>query len=135
MITVVPRRALVALLYMVGIFALSSLPELGLRRLGLPLSVLNFGHVPLYAGLAGITLWALEGPGLVRVAAAAIICALVAVSDEWHQTFVPGRVADVQDLMADGAGIVLGITVVAGLPAGWRAVITAPEEGDEGVET
>jgi hypothetical protein len=123
---------MIAVVYMVGIFALSALPEFSLKRLGLPVSVLNMGHIPLYAGFAGITLWALVGPRLRCIAAAMILCAAFAISDEWHQSFVPGRVADVEDLVADGAGIVLGLAIVAAIPASWRP---PKESKEEGVET
>ena len=33
-------------------------------------------------------------------------------SDEWHQSFVPGRHADVWDLAADGVGAALALGVV-----------------------
>ena len=33
------------------------------------------------------------------------------ILDEWHQLFVPARVSDVEDIMADAAGIVCGILV------------------------
>ena len=51
-----------------------------------------------------------------RSAAAAIIIAtLYGVSDEFHQTFVPGRTADRYDVLADCIGATLGVAV------GWLA--------------
>ncbi len=41
-----------------------------------------------------------------------IISGLYAVSDEWHQSFVPTRQASVADLMADWAGIFLVIVII-----------------------
>ncbi len=38
----------------------------------------------------------------------ALLVALFGVLDEWHQTFVPGRNADVFDVLADAAGGLLG---------------------------
>ena len=32
-----------------------------------------------------------------------------ALSDEWHQSFVPGRSPDVRDWVADAAGVVAGL--------------------------
>lgn len=115
MIRVVPWRAGVAVAYMVAVLFLSSLPGREIARLGLSLFLLNLGHVPLFAGLAWVTLSAFVGPARVRVPLAAGICLLFAVLDEWHQSFVPGRVAALSDLLADAAGIVLGIVLRAGL--------------------
>ncbi|MBI4218871.1 MAG: VanZ family protein [Chloroflexi bacterium] len=42
---------------------------------------------------------------------AAVISMLYAVSDEYHQTFVPGRVFSVEDLAVDLAGTVTGIAL------------------------
>ena len=36
-----------------------------------------------------------------------IFCSLYGMSDEWHQSFVPGRMSDVADWVADTAGVVL----------------------------
>ncbi len=41
-----------------------------------------------------------------------IISGLYAVSDEWHQSFVPTRQASVADLLADWVGIFLVIVII-----------------------
>ncbi len=115
MIRVVPWRAGAALAYMVMLLFLSSLPGREVARLGLSLFLLNLGHVPLFAGLAWVTLSAFIGPARVRVPLAAGICLLFALSDEWHQSFVPGRVAALADVLADAAGIALGIVLYEGV--------------------
>lgn len=38
--------------------------------------------------------------------------ALYAMSDEWHQSFVPGRSAGVNDVLVDLFGVVLGVLAV-----------------------
>ena len=119
--TVVPWRAAVAAAYMLGIFGLSSLPSSTIADLGLPASLWNLAHVPLFAGLAWVALWALVGPPLGSALVAALACLIFAATDEWHQSWVPGRVLDLADLLADGAGILLGIGAFALLPSGWRA--------------
>ncbi len=45
---------------------------------------------------------------------------LYAITDEFHQTFVPGRNGNCIDVMIDGAGILgaLGLWQVAGRPTG-----------------
>lgn len=40
-----------------------------------------------------------------------IFSILYAISDEIHQLFVPGRLASVSDIFADGIGITLGIYI------------------------
>lgn len=42
---------------------------------------------------------------------ALLICLLFAISDEIHQIYVPGRGAQIQDFLADGAGTLLGISL------------------------
>ena len=43
-----------------------------------------------------------------QVLLAAVLAALYGCSDEWHQSFVPGRMVDVLDLIADSIGALLG---------------------------
>jgi VanZ family protein len=112
-IEIIRWRAAVAIVYALGIFALSSLPLSLLGRIGLTSLMINLGHVPLFAGLGAVVFAALIGPLLRCVAAAALLCAAVAVADEWYQQFVPGRVPDLGDLVSDGLGIALGIGFVA----------------------
>jgi VanZ family protein len=45
-----------------------------------------------------------------------------ALSDEYHQTFVPGRTFSVADLAVDLAGVVTGVAVAWG----WRLVRASP---------
>ena len=42
-------------------------------------------------------------------AAALLLGTLYAVSDEWHQSFVPQRESSLHDVMADAAGILMGV--------------------------
>jgi VanZ family protein len=77
-------------------------------------------HVSEYALLA-ILLWRARrrptrddpGPWGYREAIFAIVCAaLFAATDEWHQTFVPGRQGDPLDALLDTAGATLGMLAV-----------------------
>jgi hypothetical protein len=131
-----PGRALFAGVYMTAIFVLSSLSATEVARLGLPSGLLDLGHVPLFAGLAAVTLWALVGSRWHCAAAAMVLCAIFAITDEWHQAWVPGRVPALEDLIADGAGILIGVALVTALPDGWRGAVAseASEAREGGVE-
>lgn len=70
-------------------------------------------HGAAYALLAMLLVRALSGgrwAGVTwRVALASVALAtLYGVTDEWHQTYVPGRMGDAWDLVADAAGAALG---------------------------
>jgi hypothetical protein len=115
MIRVVPGRAAVAVGYMLLLLFVSSLPGREVARLGLSMFLLNLAHVPLFAGLAWVTVSAFVGPARTRVLLTAVICLAFAVMDEWYQTSVPGRVAALGDVATDAAGIALGIALREGL--------------------
>ena len=80
-------------------------------------------HVCEYAGIGLLAMRAFHG-GLVRprtvptlAAAAAVV--LWAISDEMHQSFVPGRDASSADVVADAVGFGVSVLVAATLAA-WR---------------
>ena len=105
---------------MVLIFVLSSISGLGPIPGGGDDGV---AHVLQYAVLAALLLRGLAGArwrGVrVRAAALAVLLAtLYGVTDEAHQWFVPGRTAEVTDLVADA----LGAAVAAGVICGWSIV-------------
>jgi len=70
-------------------------------------------HLAAYAVLAVLacrafaTLPCLSG-AFVLFMAAFIFALVFGLSDEWHQSFVPGRMADGWDFLADAAGALLG---------------------------
>ena len=69
-------------------------------------------HAIVYAVLGGLYL-ALFRPGPAGYAAQARwlalgLAVLYGISDEWHQSFVPGREPDVLDVLADGVGAAAG---------------------------
>ena len=95
--------------YMALIFVLSAQPQPPL-----PSQLTDKqGHSIGYFGLAVTVSRALAG-GLARgatppaAAAAWTIAAAYAATDEWHQSFVPGRSADVHDWYADAIGALVG---------------------------
>jgi len=42
-----------------------------------------------------------------------VMCVAFAASDEWHQTFVPGRGGNVRDVLIDTSGAAIATTVIA----------------------
>ncbi len=108
-----PSRVLIVLLYMAGMFVISSVPGSQIDRLGLSARWVNLAHVPLFAGLAMVSFWAQEAPRWLRTLCAAIACAAFALSDEWHQAMVPGRRFSAYDLQLDALGILLGLSLCA----------------------
>jgi len=75
----------------------------------------KWAHAITYAALAAAWLRALaggrwEGVTADRALWAAVAAVAYGVTDEWHQSFVPGRSAEAIDLVADtvGAGLAAG---------------------------
>ena len=76
-------------------------------------------HAFTYGVLAVLCLMGLTGWRWRRVAGASLLGAFViavvyGVSDEFHQSFVPGRSPDVADVVADAAGAALALTAAWG---------------------
>ena len=86
------------------IFALSSVPHLG-TDLGVWDTILRkIAHTLEYAVLGALLTRALRRPGL-----AFLVAVLYAASDEFHQTFVPGRHGSPVDVAIDSIGIAVGV--------------------------
>ena len=104
------------LLYMVLIFAISSLEQ---PPLPMPefewLTIDKLYHFIEYAILGALVAQALvkAKPAIVPARlvwhVAAVFSILYGASDEWHQTFVPGRFATVADWVADVLGAIVGV--------------------------
>lgn len=101
-----------ALAYMGMIFYLSSRSYLPGQISAIPDKV---GHAILYAGLGFLLARALTKPvalsKITRGIVAVILATAYGVSDEFHQSFVPHRTADLADVAADFVGAVLGAAV------------------------
>lgn len=104
------------LLYMALLFWLSSRPGHDVSRwnfLRLPDYVL---HGVAYLVLGVLLHWALAAtlrwPFAATAWAAVILAGLYGLSDEWHQSFVPGRTATWQDFAVDVAGAALAQLVL-----------------------
>lgn len=108
------------LLYMVGIFLLSSIPDQGEANLALnPLgwispNLQNFLHIPVYGGLACLWFWALRHwlttTGL-KYLLAFILTLAYGLADEWHQTFVPGRYGSFTDISLNVIGAITALLI------------------------
>lgn len=91
------------------IFFLSAQPDLPHPRSGwMDLVVSSGAHVFMYGALALLLRWAL-GDGGRGLALAFGLALLYGISDELHQSFVPGRVPDILDLVSDGLGAALAL--------------------------
>jgi len=109
------------LLYMAGIFCLSSIPDYGTSNSSLnPLAwiapnVQNFLHLPVYAGLASLWFWALRHwmtESGYRIVLTLVLTVGFGLFDEWHQTFVPGRFGSWTDAGFNVIGAVMGLWVM-----------------------
>ncbi|MEZ4645984.1 MAG: VanZ family protein [Chloroflexota bacterium] len=97
------KKWIPALLWMVAIFVLSNQPKGAIPSFGLwDFLVKKGSHFLAYGLLAGLYWWALRG-GIGR-SHRLLTTFLYAVSDEWHQSFIPGRNATVMDVMIDSVG-------------------------------
>ena len=71
-------------------------------------------HLTEYAGLGLLLCRAFRGEGLgwtVAISLALVGASLYGASDEWHQSFVPLRDADIHDWIADTLGATVGAAV------------------------
>ena len=103
-----------AVALMAGVFVMSSIPEPPQVPGGM--SDLS-AHAIIYSVLGGLVLRAFAGARWLgvtvsRSAKALAVTAIYGLSDEFHQSFVPGRVSDVRDLVADVLGAVAGVVLV-----------------------
>lgn len=114
-----PTRALWAasVLWMGVIFALSSLPG-GSMPAG---DYSTLGHFSMYAVLGALYLAALwkRYPKWAAVGISVALASAYGVTDEFHQSFVPGRMPDPADWMMDTFGALVGATIVLGILASW----------------
>jgi VanZ family protein len=79
------------------------------------------------AGLVPRTRTGLLAPGV-----AAAVALVWAVSDEWHQTFVPGRVGSPRDVAIDAAGIAIALALLRWGPVADRLLERTPGRGPVG---
>jgi|SRR5688572_6822734 len=112
-----------SLLIMTVIFAFSSLPSNEIPRFGwVDFLVKKGGHMTGYALLAAANLRALQldragdaggGHKIRPYGLAFLIAVLYSATDEWHQSFVPGRHPTLTDIGIDALGAILGLSLRA----------------------
>lgn len=113
---------LLVLLWMGLIFYLSARPDLPHHPEGvMDLIVKKVGHVAEYGILAGLVWWAWprdsEGGSRRVFLHILVLSALYAISDEVHQSFVPGRHGQLLDVGFDLLGAVLALLFICNLPS------------------
>ena len=87
------------------IFAFSAVPSLGIGLGGWDLILRKLAHVAEYAILGALLARALPS----RLSVAFALGVAYAVTDEIHQTYVPGRAGRPLDVLIDAAGVALGV--------------------------
>lgn len=121
-------RSIPVLTVMGIIFFLSHLPGSSIQLPQLP-GVDKLGHALLYGILAAAALFAWspvpsDRAATLRAGAVMVLfCLLYGISDEFHQSFVPGRDSSAGDLLADTAGAFLAVVL-------W-GLIRAPRHGGD----
>jgi VanZ family protein len=108
---------LLALAWMAYIFYLSNQPSLNLPQL-FPNQdkVMHFGaYAVLGTFILGALPMALTGFSSAQLALATLLASLYGISDEFHQSFVPGRSPDVLDWLADTSGALTATLLLAWL--------------------
>lgn len=99
-----------ALFLMSLIFILSSIPSRSLPDFGThDLLVKKLSHAAGYALLAASIYWGWGSYDLRNMCLAWVLTLVYAISDELHQSFVPGRMSSLVDVGIDAAGAIAGV--------------------------
>ncbi|MCB0878502.1 MAG: VanZ family protein [Thermoleophilia bacterium] len=122
-------RIVAAIAWMALIFAASSRPDLRVSSVDtLDFILRKCAHMAVFGVLAILLARAMAGEWRRRpvvLAAAWLAAVAYACSDEWHQTFVRGRVGHPSDVAIDALGALLALGSAAWLAT--RAPRTEPE--------
>ena len=90
------------------IFGLSSVPDLSSGLGGWDLVLRKLAHAAEYGILGALLVRALR-----RLSWALALGVAYAVSDEIHQSFVPGRQGSPLDVLIDSVGVIAGVVLAA----------------------
>ncbi len=76
-----------------------------------PTFVQKLMHFLIYAGMAWLWTWTLEGvaPRWLRLAIAFVLAVGLGAALEWYQTRVPGRFGTLLDVLLNAAGAIAGL--------------------------
>jgi len=66
----------------------------------------------LVLGILTLNLLGVMGISKYRVLISLLICVVYAITDEFHQIFVPGRGAQISDILVDSFGALVGIEIM-----------------------
>lgn len=116
-------RIVVAIGWMYLIFLISAQSTVPQPPGIAPAITSNLGHFGVYFVLAILVWWVLGGFGLEgpqRWLVAFGLTVLYGVSDEWHQSFVPGRTPDVLDIVIDALGAACGLYAAQWASSQWN---------------
>lgn len=75
-------------------------------------SIRKIAHFTLYAVLGGLLVWTLFPFTRRAPLYATFISPIYALSDEFHQSFIPGRSAELTDVLIDTAGAATGALIL-----------------------
>ena len=118
---------IISLVYVAAIFLLANSPIVkGLA----PFNPYSLLHIPLYGIMSFLLFFSIAPAGLTKVPRgevsirrprinlirycfiAGLIALAVGIADEYHQSFIPGRIASVGDVLLDLAGIILSMAMI-----------------------
>ena len=89
-------------------------------------------HGCLYGVLGATLAWGWHrAPGSLPHAALLVLGAVYGLTDEWHQLFVSGRMADAGDWLADVVGLVIGYGTAAMLLGRKNGAIDVDMDGTD----
>lgn len=91
--------------------ALFSRVDIGLRKIA---------HFTEYAILGGLLVLLFRIRRVLLIWLPWLIGTLYAVTDEWHQSFSPGRSCDPKDVLIDACGVLIGVLISFTLLQRWR---------------
>ena len=106
-------RIVLPILLMIAMLVVDSIPGTPSANQAVNLNWLssttqNLLHTPVYTLLAGLWLWALSLSTRNKIITAAI-CVSFALTEEFYQSYVPGRTGSLSDILLDIVGIAIAL--------------------------